>query len=175
MATLSEETLVRLEREHEGGLSSADLLGLLADAGIRFGEATLHKWVQLGLLPRSVRVGRKGKHQGSRGLYPVRVVRQILRVKDMMARGLTIEEIQRHFLFVRGDLEHLDQTLAKIFDILERLRRERADSMTAHAVASDLSRARQLARELVARLESIERRLSAAGPSAERTRAVLAS
>ena len=33
------------------------------DARIRFSEATLRKYVQLGLLSRSVRVGRKGKHQ----------------------------------------------------------------------------------------------------------------
>ena len=35
---------------------------------MKFSEATLRKYVQLGLLPRSVRVGRKGKHQGSQGI-----------------------------------------------------------------------------------------------------------
>ena len=95
---LDEATLARLEREHEAGLSSAEILTLLEQHGVKFSEATLRKYVQLGLLPRSVRVGRKGKHQGSQGMYPVAVVRQILRIKEMMADDLTIEQIQREIL-----------------------------------------------------------------------------
>jgi len=37
------------------------LLDVFPPRGIRFSEATLRKYVQLGLLPRSVRVGQKGK------------------------------------------------------------------------------------------------------------------
>ena len=44
-----------------------------------------------------------GKHQGSQGMYPAAVIRHILRIKEMMADDLTIEQIQREFLFVRGD------------------------------------------------------------------------
>ena len=65
----------------------------------------------LGLLPRSVRVGRKGKHQGSQGMYPVGVVRQIKRIKEMMASDFTIDEIQREFLFARSDIEETERTL----------------------------------------------------------------
>ena len=45
--------------------------------GVRLSEATFRKYVQAGLLPRSKRVGRKGKHRGSQGLYPVEAVRRI--------------------------------------------------------------------------------------------------
>lgn len=166
MAEILEQTLEEVEREHPTGISSAALLGFFASHEVRFSEATLRKWVQLGLLPRSVRVGRKGKHQGSKGLYPVRVIRQILRIKEMMAQGLTIEEIQRQFLFVRGDIEALQQTLDQIFDVLERVSHERASrSMGVRAIASDLGHARALAAELVERIEDMERRLSTQTPT----------
>ena len=83
--------------------------------------------MQLGLLPRSVRVGRKGKHQGSQGMYPGGVVRQIQRIREMMAEDYTIEEIQREFLFVRGDIEDLERALAKVFEALREAAKERAE------------------------------------------------
>src|SRR5437660_12342085 len=104
-----------MEREHEGGFSSAEILAVLERHGIKFSEATLRKYVQLGLLPRSVRVGRKGKHQGSQGMYPAAVVRQIQRIRDMMAEDYTIEEIQKELLFVRGDIEDLERSISKVF------------------------------------------------------------
>ncbi|MCC6527499.1 MAG: hypothetical protein IT373_32935 [Polyangiaceae bacterium] len=159
MKRISETELGRMERDHGDGITSAALLKFFAEHEIRFGTATLRKWVQLGLLPRSVRVGQKGKHLGSKGLYPVRVVRQILRIKEMMARNLTIEEIQRQFLFVRGDIEALEQTLDRIFAALERTVRERSDEMGVRALGAEIGRARALADDLVDRLEQVERKL----------------
>lgn len=159
MKRISETELGRVERDHEDGITSAALLEFFADHEIHFGSATLRKWVQLGLLPRSVRVGQKGKHQGSKGLYPVRVVRQILRIKEMMARNFTIEEIQRQFLFVRGDIEALEQTFDRIFDALTSALRERSDEVGARGLATEINRARTLAHDLVHRLEHVERKL----------------
>ena len=93
------QTLAQLEKAHAAGLTSAEILDVFARHDVQLSEATLRKYVQLGLLPRSVRVGRKGKHQGSQGIYPVSVVRQVLRIKQMMAESYTIEQIQREFLF----------------------------------------------------------------------------
>jgi DNA-binding transcriptional MerR regulator len=158
---ISEKTLKDVEKQHPTGISSVAILDFFAAHEVRFSEATLRKWVQLGLLPRSVRVGTKGKHQGSKGLYPVRAIRQILRIKEMMAQDLTIEEIQRQFLFVRGDVEALQQTLEKIFDVLERVGHERAQgSMRFRAITADVNHARALADELLDRIEDLERRLS---------------
>ena len=101
----------------------------------------MRKYVQLGLLPRSVRVGRKGKHQGSQGMYPAAVVRQIQRIREMMAQDFTIEEIQREFLFVRGDIEDLERSIAKVFDALREAARERRSETTGRAIAHDLAAA----------------------------------
>src|SRR5688500_4274732 len=166
MVKVPESVLKKIEKEHVDGIASADLLSFFASHDIKFGEATLRKWVQLGLLPRSVRVGQKGKHQGSKGMYPVRVVRQILRIKELMARNLTIEEIQRQFLFVRGDIDVLVQTLGRIFQTLETIVAAQAGQVASvKTVGADVARAQAQASELVERLEKIEQRLQ--GPAKE--------
>ncbi|WP_437737860.1 MerR family transcriptional regulator [Sorangium sp. So ce1335] len=161
MQRIPEDVLERLEREHAQGITSSDILELFASHGIKFSEATLRKYVQLGLLPRSVRVGRKGKHQGSQGMYPATVVRQVQRIKEMMAQDYTIEEIQREFLFVRGDIEELERTMAKVFNALREAAKERRSETSGRAIAQDLASAETLARELVAKLSLIEERLMA--------------
>jgi 3-methyladenine DNA glycosylase/8-oxoguanine DNA glycosylase len=165
---IDEAELSRLEREHEDGLTSAEILTLLETHGIKFSEATLRKYVQLGLLPRSVRVGRKGKHQGSQGMYPAVIVRQILRIKEMLADDLTIEQIQKEFLFVRGDIEELERLLAKIFEAVGDVTREKKDAAGARLVTQELAGAKSLAKELVGKLESIEARLTARARLARR-------
>lgn len=160
MVKVAESILKKVEKEHLDGITSADLLAFFAGHGIRFGEATLRKWVQLGLLPRSIRVGQKGKHQGSKGKYPVRVIRRILHIKELMARDVTIELILRHFLFVRGDIEALEHGLDRIFDVLDQVVKARDASVpSTRAVGIDLGKAKSLAGDLVDRLERIEGRL----------------
>jgi len=158
---IPDDVLDRIEREHAQGISSGDILDLFASHGIKFSEATLRKYVQLGLLPRSVRVGRKGKHQGSQGMYPATVVRQIQRIKEMMAQNYTIEEIQREFLFVRGDIEELERTLSNVFDALRDAAKERRSETSSRAIAHDLASAETLARDLLAKLSQLEDRLMA--------------
>ena len=153
-------TLARIEKERAQGLTSAEILDLFALHGIQLSEATLRKYVQLGLLPRSIRVGRKGKHQGSQGIYPVAVVRQILRIKQMMAEDYTIEQIQREFLFMRSDLQALEQTLDSLFDKLDRIVVEKKKDATAKAVARDVNDARAISKDLLVRLFAIESRLT---------------
>ena len=160
MTGMDDTTLDRIEREHAPGLTSAEILDLFATNGVHLTEATLRKYVQLGLLPRSVRVGRKGKHQGSQGMYPSIVIRQILRIKEMMADDLTIEQIQREFLFVRGDIEELERVLGRIFENIGKAAKEHGQS-GGRSVTTDLAGARSLARDLLHKLESIEARLTA--------------
>ncbi|MCC6557068.1 MAG: MerR family transcriptional regulator [Polyangiaceae bacterium] len=161
MQRIPEDVLDRIEREHAEGLTSSEILDLFAAHDVKFSEATLRKYVQLGLLPRSVRVGRKGKHQGSQGMYPATVVRQIQRIKDMMAQDYTIEEIQREFLFVRGEIEELERTLSKVFGALREAAKDRRSETSGRAIALDLASAESLARDLVAKLSMIEERLMA--------------
>ena len=79
MDYLAETEIERVERERSAGISSGEVVRLFEGKGARLSAATFRKYVQLGLLPRSRRVGRKGKHTGSAGLYPVsgRLVRDV--------------------------------------------------------------------------------------------------
>jgi hypothetical protein len=160
---LDDAFIAKLEREHPEGLSSVQILDVFSEGGVKLSEATLRKYVQLGLLPRSVRVGKKGKHQGSQGLYPASVVRQILRIREMMAQSFTIEQIQKEFLFVRGDIEELERTLSKVFEALESTADERAKEATGtnRVLMTDLHGAKRIAKELVEKLTAIESRLIA--------------
>lgn len=167
---LSDDELARIERDHPQGLSSVQIVNLLVKKGISFTESTLRKYVQLGLLPRSRRVGMKGKHKGSQGLYPSTVVRQVQRLKTMMETH-TIEEIQRDFFFIRGDVESLESSLEKIFAALSAATRARskgeasrandpADRHRKEAIQRDLAETRALAAELVAKVIALETRMS---------------
>ncbi len=158
---IDDATLSRIEKDHPQGLTSAEILDVFATHGVALSEATLRKYVQLGLLPRSVRVGRKGKHQGSQGIYPVYVIRQVLQIKTMMAQSYTIEQIQREFLFMRSDLELLEQTLASLFKKLDSVLKERRTQATTQLVAREVGDARILSKELLTRLGAIENRLTA--------------
>jgi hypothetical protein len=157
---MDEPTLARLEQRFRDGVSSADILDVFATHDIALSEGTLRKYVQLGLLPRSVRVGTKGKHRGSRGIYPVSVLRQIVLIKRMMANSYTIEQIQREFLFMRSDLEQLEHLLEGLFSKVEGALRERKRQATRQLVVREVSDAHALSRELLRRLSAIESQLT---------------
>ena len=166
--TLTETTLKELERDHPHGLTSAQILAIFEEHGVAISEATLRKYVQQGVLPRSVRVGQKGKHKGSTGLYPVSVLRRIVTIRELMARNVTIEEMKRDVLFARDDLDELSRTLDRLFVAFDKL--ARADDTTfGRALSADVRTAKKQAKELVSRLTSIEGRLIA---EAELARAV---
>src|SRR5512146_697345 len=100
MSTVLEpHVLDQIERECAAGLSARAIVGIFQSSGVRLSEATFRKYVQLGLLPRSRRIGRKGKHRGSQGLYPVGAVRRVNLIKKMMSEGLTLEQIRRSFVY----------------------------------------------------------------------------
>jgi hypothetical protein len=157
---IDDSILADLERQHAAGLTSSDLIDVCAAHGLSLSEATLRKYVQLGLLPRSVRVGRKGKHKGSLGVYPVRAIRQLVRIKEMMADSYTIEEIRRDFLFVRTDIEQLEQTLGCIFKALARALEQRRRVTGVEMVNHEVTRAKRRGRELVQQLSGIEELLA---------------
>ena len=110
---LDDRELDEIERSWPDGMTSRQIVDVFETRGIRFSEATLRKYVQLGLLPRSVRVGRKGKHRGSCGLYPSHVIRRVNVVKGMMAEDRTIEEIQRSFARFKDDIESVEKHLRR--------------------------------------------------------------
>lgn len=156
----SEEELAAVESAHPRGMTVQQIIEKLAARGEKLTEATFRKYVQLGLLPRSVRVARKGKRRGSQGLYPASVIRQIDEIRRLMAQGHTMEEIQREFLFIRGDIEELGHKLDKIYRAIEGVLREREGAAADYLEAKQLDDVKSAGRELMARLEGIEKRMS---------------
>ena len=93
-AALTEAELRDIEGHHPSGLTSQELVSAFRSRKVRFSEANLRRYVQLGLVPRSRRVGQKGKHLGSRGMYPLRALRRINTIKRLMSERYTLEEIE---------------------------------------------------------------------------------
>jgi hypothetical protein len=158
---LSERDLSRIEKEHAEGMTSVQIVDVFTQRGVRFSEATFRKYVQQGLLPRSRRVGRKGKHQGSLGLYPATTVRRINFIKKLMSENHTIEDIQRQFLRYSDEIESLERTAGTIFQGFEDdLKAPRFDTEARRTLKRDVADARRAADELVRLIKSIEQRVA---------------
>ncbi len=149
---LSLDEIARVERDHAAGITSGQVVRLFESRGARLSAATFRKYVQLGLLPRSRRVGRKGKHAGSTGLYPVAVVRRIALIKRMMAEGYTVDDIRGSFVTLRNRLEDVEQGLSELVAAI-------AQKAKAHPrrrrFTQELGRAEREARAALRRLEKV--------------------
>src|SRR5712671_666552 len=130
----------RLEATNPHGVSAMQIVDFFAPRGVKLAQATFRKYVQLGLLPRSRRVGEKGKHRGSRGLYPATAVRRISLIKSLMDEGMTLEDIRGSFVFFRGQLDGVERALDDLFAAL--------DKAIAEKVEIKSSRRRELERML---------------------------
>lgn len=146
------DEIARLEREHAQGITSGEVVRLYEARGARLSAATFRKYVQLGLLPRSRRVGRKGKHTGSTGLYPVSVVRRIAVIKRMMAEGYTVEDIRGSFVTLRNRLEDVEKGLGDL--VAELARKARVHPRRRHFEV-ELVRAEREARAALRRIEKV--------------------
>jgi DNA-binding transcriptional MerR regulator len=158
-SAFSEAELTAIEARYPDGLSTQEIVELFATQGERLSEATFRKYVQLGLLPRSVRVGRKGKHRGSQGRYPASVVRQIDAVRVLMAQGFTIQHIQREFVHLRSDIDAVARQLSQLMASLAQAVSER-ESAHDDVLGRALEDARGGATALVEKLRAIEQRLA---------------
>ncbi|HEY5088645.1 MAG TPA: MerR family transcriptional regulator [Polyangia bacterium] len=159
---LDEREIEEIERTWPNGLTSRQIVDVFETRGIRFSEATLRKYVQLGLLPRSVRVGRKGKHRGSCGLYPAHVIRRVNVVKGMMAADRTIEEIQRSFARFKDEITTVENDLRDLIAGFEReAKAPAANPDGRREIEREITEAKRAAGELVRRISNLERRISA--------------
>src|SRR5512138_1464077 len=142
----------RIERERAAGITSAEVVSFFEARGARLSASTFRKYVQAGLLPRSRRVGRKGKHTGSAGLYPVSVVRRIDLIKRMMAEGLTLEDIRDSFVALKHRLDDVEGGWSELVeDVVRRARRHPARLQ----VERELARAEREMRSAVRRIERV--------------------
>ena len=159
---LLEEEIGDIERQSPEGLTSRQIVDVFTSRGVRFSEATLRKYVQLGLLPRSVRVGRKGKHRGSCGIYPADIVRRVNQVRAMMAADLTIEQIQRSFVRFKDEIERVEKGVRELIASFEREAQGPAlDPERRTAIEAEIVAAKQAAGELIRRITGVEASLSA--------------
>lgn len=158
---LSDAELDELEANYPDGITAVQVVELFTSRDVRFSEASFRKYVQLGLLPRSRRIGRKGKHRGSMGVYPAKTVRRINEIKRLMADGYTIEEIQAQFLRFTDTLENLEEGFSELFTRLEEeVAAPRFDNQARRSIAREMKEARQAADDLLARLDDLSRRVA---------------
>lgn len=159
-ALLHEDDLRAIEGAYPDGITAVQIVDAFTSRGVKFSEASFRKYVQQGLLPRSRRVGRKGKHRGSLGVYPSKTVRRINAVKQLMVDGYTIEEIQGQFLLYTDLVEGVAEHLAELWSRLSadagklepQLRRE---------LEAQLAEVRRDGDRLVERLGELTRRFAA--------------
>ncbi|MCA9708862.1 MAG: MerR family transcriptional regulator [Myxococcales bacterium] len=163
---LTEAQIRAIEQANPHGLSSQELVAAFSDQAIKFSEATLRKYVQLGLVPRSRRVGRKGKHLGSRGVYPVRSVRRINTIKKLMAERYTIEEIQARFLTFKDNIETLDEALGELTQAFEERIAEQPPSPARDRLGRELASIKKSAEQLLTGVYRLEKLLVSAGEQA---------
>jgi DNA-binding transcriptional MerR regulator len=149
---LRSEDIEQLERDRAAGITSGEVVRLFESRGARLSASTFRKYVQMGLLPRSRRVGRKGKHTGSTGLYPVSVVRRIALIKRMMAAGYTVEDIRGSFVAVRNRLDDVEKGLDEL--VAELARKARVHPRRRD-LEEELSRAEADVRRALVRLEKL--------------------
>lgn len=159
---LTGDELRQVEELYGDGITAVQIVDVFVSRGVRFSEASFRKYVQQGLLPRSKRVGRKGKNKGSLGVYPPKTVRRINEVKRLMGEGYTIEEIQEQFLQFTDLVENVDEAVAELVSRLEAgMASERLDPQARRGLAKDLAEARRQAGELVERLGELAQRVAA--------------
>ena len=161
---LSPSDVARLRRQHAAGITSREVVRLFESRGARLSESTFRKYVQVGLLPRSRRVGRKGKHTGSTGLYPVEVVHRINLIKRMMAEGMTLEEIRGSFVALRNRLDDVQLGFASLVEELARKAREHPHR---REMESELGRAEREVRQALRRIERVGGRVATVSRGAE--------
>jgi DNA-binding transcriptional MerR regulator len=162
---LNAEEVAAVEARNPSGVSSQEVIVLFTERGIKLSEATFRKYVQLGLLPTSRRVGRKGKHRGSRGVYPVSVIRRINLIKSLMDEGLTLEEIKDSFLSIQNDIERVTEALDSLFGHMDaRLDRLEGEGESVRPIAKEVAATRKGVSSLLKQIEKIGSRLAATGP-----------
>lgn len=158
---LEEADLASIERTYAEGLTSGQIIQIFQSRGVRLSEATFRKYVQLGLLPRSRRIGSKGKHRGSRGIYPSGTVRRINSIKGLMARNFTIEEIQRSFAVFKQQIDELEGAMDELLQGFDReVAGARFGGAQQRGLQNEIDGARNAALELVRQLVGIETRIS---------------
>lgn len=160
MALLSASVLKRIERDNPRGVSSALIVKLFSDAGEKFSAATLRKYVQLGLLPKSRRVGSRGRHRGSSGLYPPEAVSLINEIKKSLVEGATLEEIHFGPVGLLGEVQVLQRVFEHLVKRFEEALSHQPASPKLGSAQKELGKNRQAGRQMIRNLGKLAGRLA---------------
>lgn len=166
MVTLLEPAEIeRIERSYAAGIPARVVVDIFRPRGLRLSAATFRKYVQAGLLPQSRRIGQKGKHRGSTGVYPVGTVRRINVIKKMMAEGLTLADVRRSFVYFRNEIDAVESAVDRVqADFARELDARPLARDRRSRLRRDLERTHTEARRLIFSLERIGSHIAAAGP-----------
>jgi DNA-binding transcriptional MerR regulator len=166
---LTEDEVAAIEGTYPNGITAVQIVEVFTSRGVKFSEASFRKYVQQGLLPRSRRVGRKGKHRGSLGVYPPKTVRRINDVKRLMNTGLTIEEIQAEYLQYADLIENCVDALGELVERIEQdVEAPHHDAAARKAFTREIDTAKATAERLMHGLTDLHKRVAA--PSTDRIR-----
>lgn len=135
------------------GISSKEIVKIFQNKGIRFSEATFRKYVQMGLVERCRRVGQKGKHRGSHGLYPISTINRINSIKKMISGDVTLEQLKGSYFSLRQKLEEVDRILNDVSGDIkvmceEKGKRERHDVQLSREVENIKKNGQRVIRSL---------------------------
>ncbi len=158
---LLEDDLTAIETTYVDGITAPQIVEVFTSRGVKFSEASFRKYVQQGLLPRSRRVGRKGKYRGSLGMYPAKTIRRINSVKEWMADGYTIEEIQGQFLLYTDLVENLSEGIGELWLRLTTDLEKLTHETTRKAVSKEIADLRKDSEVFVRRVGEVTRRVAA--------------
>jgi hypothetical protein len=159
---LSDDELAAIETTYPHGITAVQIVEVFTSRGVKFSEASFRKYVQQGLLPRSKRVGRKGKHRGSLGVYPAKTVRRINAVKRLMIDGHTIEEIQAGYLQYTDRLETFNDVVVELITQLARdVESPALEAKQRTELLRHLDEARRLSSQLTGLFADLTRRVAA--------------
>ena len=163
MALLTAAEIRKLERQYEAGVSSSAIVEIFQSKGERFSEATLRKYVQLNLLPKSRRVGTRGKHKGSSGVYPVSIIGLINEIKRTLAAGATLDEIRYTSVGLVGEVHALrrvvQETTARFGEAIEK----QDDARHRAALLKALDKQSKAFSKQIEELEELANRLKGVG------------
>lgn len=170
MTSFPEDEIARIEREHPEGLPATQIIEFFDVHGVKFSEASLRKWVQFELLPRSVRVGHRGQQGGSQGHYPPGIIRQILEIKRLLGEGYSIEQIRSEGMLLVHEIDDLEKQIERVFEGVERSITAQGDAIAREHAKRELKDARACAQELMRRFRDLETRRGARSKDSKNAR-----
>lgn len=154
---LTKAEIKKIGERFPEGISSKEIVSIFQSKGLKFSEATFRKYVQMGLVERCRRVGQKGKHRGSHGLYPVSTIERINSIKKLISGDVTLEQLKGSYFAMRQRLEEVERIISDVTnDIAEmaklKERKERHD-VQLHRELENLDRNTKKVIKTLQRLE----------------------